>query len=96
MIVSNNKTYCKELDKSNGGYGPGPGYYNAENHKAISLPKIKNKRPNFGTKDRGMEFKKEEGDSPSPFKYDAQYEFKGTKHQKGFTFGSAPKRLSFC
>ncbi|CAI2375455.1 unnamed protein product [Moneuplotes crassus] len=87
------KTYFKELDVSNCEQGPGPGVYDSHNYKQIKLPKMKHKK-GFSYVDRKLEFKKEKKESPSPTKYNVQYEFKGTNHVKGPTFGSAEKKFS--
>ena len=90
-----NKTYFKELDRGGGEESPGPWRYNAEKHKTINLPNVRKSWGTlFGGAKRGLHFKKEDKDSPSPTKYNVQYEFKGTDHKKGYTFGSAAKKFS--
>ncbi|CAI2377188.1 unnamed protein product [Moneuplotes crassus] len=87
------KTYFKELDKSNCEQGPGPCIYDSHSYNQIKLPKVKHKI-GFTFADRGLKLKKEDKESPSPMKYDVKYEFKGTDHVKGYTFGSAAKKFS--
>lgn len=86
------KTYFKELDCVNGEHSPGPCAYQTVTSK---FPMIRRSSENlFGTADRKLELKKEERDSPSPTKYNVNFEIKNTMNKKGISFGKAPKTFS--
>ena len=88
-----NKAYFKELDRGQGDQSPGPCTYIS--NVRPQLPDIRRSCSNlFGKSSRGLQLTKEEKASPSPQKYSVNYEFKGTRHVKGPTFGSAKKRFS--
>lgn len=89
------KTYFKELDRGNGDHSPGPCAYQASNVAKLNLPSVRRSSDYiFSKADRGLKLKKEKKESPSPTKYNVQYEFKGTRNIKGASFGTAAKKFS--
>lgn len=86
------KAYFKELDNHNGNQSPGPCAYQGKDKTQLNF----NKKPEnlLGKADRGLELKVEDRESPSPTKYNINFEVKGTMNKKGPSFGSAPKKFS--
>ena len=88
-----NKAYFKELDRGIADQSPGPCAYSPPDK--ATLPSVrKSCETLFGKADRKLYFKKEDKESPSPTKYNVVYEFKGTSHVKGVSFGKAEKKFS--
>jgi hypothetical protein len=88
-----NKAYFKELDRGIADQSPGPWAYSPPDK--AKFPSVrKSCETLFGKADRKLNFKKEDKESPSPTKYNVVYDFKGSAHVKGISFGKAEKKFS--